>query len=140
MASIRNAQALTMLDVIGAICDTGGTAHVIIYSGAVPATCDAALSSATTLVTLTMNADSFAAAADTNPGAQITANAISSAVAVAGDTTHVQSFARVVDGGGTARLQMTCGVQAGELQLSGLIVTGATVSIASLIATLPEAA
>ena len=139
MASVRNSECLTALNVYVDACDTGGTAHIVIYAGAVPAGPEAPQVGATTLVTLTMSATAFGAAADTNPGAAATAAAITPATAVAGDT-NPPTYARIIDGGGTARYQMTAGVLAGELQLSGLIVAGATVSIPSLVATLPEAA
>lgn len=137
MAGISNARAIILCDsVVDAIDAGAGPGLLRIYSGSAPATADAA-ATGTLLAELTMSDPAFGAAADVNPGARATANAITDDSSANANGTA--GYARVVDSDGNNPIQLTVGVGSGELQLTTLtVVAGQPVTVTSLTITMPE--
>lgn len=126
------------LDAITAIVNTGGTAHLYIRTGAVPATSLTA-DAGTLLATLTMNATAFGAAtsAEANGKALATANAITSDTnaAASGTAAHF----RIKNGAGTVILQGTVGTATSDFIVNTTTITaGDTVACTSFLARLPN--
>ena len=141
--------AAAMLD--NAINDrlNSGTSDGIIniYTGSAPANCEAA-ETGTLLGTLPLNSTPFGAAADLNPNARITANAIVSDTTA--DATGVAGYFRAysTNTAPTNANKVTCFIQgsAGEaadstdLTLDDKnIVAGGTIAISAWTITMPEA-
>jgi hypothetical protein len=133
MAFIPNANRNRAAD---AVCIRANNGLLVIYSGTVPASADAALSGNTVLAQLTMSASAFAAAGTTVQG-RADAGAITADSSA--DNTGTATFFRVLETGGNAALgtpcvfQGTVGVGSGELQLSSTsIIQGGAVSVTSL--------
>lgn len=135
---ITNAAAQAVLNALATAIDAGTAAVINIYSGTVPADADAALSGNTLLAQLNMSATAFGAATDVNPGARITAAAITSDSSA--DATGTASFFRILtQSGGTVVAQGTAGTAAADLILSTTAITaGSTVAISSATITQPE--
>lgn len=124
----------------------GGAAIVNIYSGTIPADCEATLGAATLLGTCVMNATPFIAAADQNPNALIDENSISDDTSA--DTSGTAAFFRVyATTAGTDATKTNCHIQgtAGEAADSTdmtlddkNIVVGGTISITDYKITMPE--
>lgn len=135
---VANAVALSMLNAFTAANDAGTAAVVEIYSGAVPADADASGAGLTLLASLPMTAASFGTATDLNPGARITAAAITSDSSA--DATGTASCFRFkTQTGGTVTCQGTVGTAAADLILNTVSITaGSTVSITAATLTLPE--
>lgn len=135
---ITNAAARAMLDVFTTTTDAGTAAVINIYSGTPPADADAALGSNDLLAQLTCSTTSFGAATDNNPGAKITANAISSDTNA--DSTNTAAFFRILtQSGGTVTAQGTVGTATADLILNTTSITsGSTVAITAATVTLPE--
>jgi len=103
-----------------------------LYTGTKPADADTALSGNTLLATLTLNATAFPASS----GGVLTANAITSATAVA---TGTATFFRIRNAGDSATLcDGTVGTSGCDMNLNtAAIVTSASVSISAFTLTLP---
>ena len=130
--SITTAVANRMLDFGLGI--NSNAAKLRIYSGTVPTNADTALSGNTLLAELTMNADSFPAAAS----ATLTANAITADSSA--DATGTATFFRLMgsDSNNQVLLQGTCGTATSDMILNTTsIVSGANVSISSFTITMP---
>lgn len=129
-----NAVAIAALD--AALALIGSSATVRIYSGTVPTDADTALGAQVLLAQLTMSATPFAGAVDGTGTASATANAITGAAAGA---TGTASFWRILNSGGTVRLQGTCGTSDANMILPTLAIeSGVTVNVTSLVVTLAE--
>ncbi len=135
---ITNAVAQSMLNAFTTATDAGTAAVINIYSGTPPADADAALSGNTLLAQLTMSGTSFPAATDLNPGARITANAITADSSA--DATGTATFFRILtQNAGTVTAQGTAGTASADLILNTVSITaGSTVSITAATVTLPE--
>lgn len=135
---ITNAVAISMLNAFTTATDAGPAAVINIYSGTVPADADTALGAQVLLAQLTMSGTSFPAAADLNPGARITANAITSDSSA--DATGIAAFFRILtQSAGTVTAQGTVGTASADLILNTTSITaGSTVSITAATVTLPE--
>lgn len=137
---ISNLSARAACDAIVDRIDLGAAAGKLrIYSGTAPADADAALSGNTLLAELVLSDPAFGAAADLNPGARATANAIADDTAA--DATGTASFFRIVDSDGTVIMQgdVTATGGGGTLQLATVsIVANAVVKVTSLTFTVPE--
>ena len=137
---ISNAAAIAMLDVLGSTTFDAGTAAMInIYTGAQPADVETA-ASGTLLAELTMSADAFGAAADINPGARVTAAAITqdSSANATGTAGYFRCFTQT---GGTAICDGTVATSGGDMTVNTTSFTaGATVSCSEFLISLAEAA
>lgn len=112
-----NAQASTL----ATMCNSG---LIRVYDGVQPATADAALSGNTLGVTLTFGATAFAAPVN----GLLTANAITSGVAVAGIT---PTFARIFQSNGsTVVMDVSAGASGCNMTI-GAFTAGTTVSASS---------
>ena len=112
-----NAQA----NALAALCNGG---FIKIYDGTQPASADSDLSGNTLGVTLTFGATAFGAA---NSGV-ITANAITTGVAVAGIT---PTFARIFKSDGTTVVMDVSAGASGANMTIGAFTAGTTVSVSS---------
>jgi hypothetical protein len=111
----------TQADALNALFNGG---KILIYDGTQPATADTAVTTQTLGVTLTLNATAFGAAS----GGVLTANAITSGVAVASIT---PTWARITKADGTTVLMdVSVGVSGANLTLGGFS-SGATVGCTS---------
>lgn len=137
--SIANAQAIQCCDAIVDSVDAGAGPGVLrIYSGSVPANVDTALGAQVLLSENTMSDPAFGAAADANPGATATANAIIDDTAA--NATGNASFFRIFDSNGVARIQGTVGTSGASLIINSVAIqANAKVEILSLTVTVPEA-
>jgi len=109
--------------------DIGTSGLLRIYNGTQPATADAALSGNTLLAQLALSATAAAA-----PSAGVlTANAISDDASA--DATGTQTWATLTTSAGVRIVDMSCGNGSGDLNLSGTITAGGTVSVSSLTIT-----
>lgn len=141
MPFISNAAAIAACDTIVDRCDLGSTnasAHIRIYSGAVPTDADTALGAQVLLAELVMTNPAFGNAADLNPGARATAATITEDSVA--DNTGTATFFRIVDRTGTTVvMQGTAGTSGTDLILnSAAIQANAAVQISALTFTLPE--
>jgi len=109
--------------------DIGTSGLLRIYNGTQPATADAALSGNTLLAQLALSATAAAA-----PSAGVlTANAITTAASAV--ATGTQTWATLTTSAGVRIVDMSCGNGSGDLNLSGTITAGGTVSVSSLTIT-----
>lgn len=132
---VANAAAQAMLNAF--VTNLGASPIIRIYSGAAPADADAALSGNTVLAELAMSATPFPAATDLNPGARITANAISNDSSA--DATGTATFFRILTSGAVSKFQGTVGTATSDMILNTTAITlGSTVSITAATITLPE--
>lgn len=132
-----NAVALAILNAFTTANDAGTAAVIEIYNGTAPADADASEAN-TLLASLTMSATSFPTSTDANPGALLTANAITSdsSADATGTATH---FRVKTQTGGTVTCQGSAGTSSADLILNTTAITsGSTVSITSFTITLPE--
>ena len=116
-AATVNAQALAL----ATLCNAG---TIKVYDGVQPATSDTAISGNTLGVTLTFGATAFPAASS----GLLTANAITSGVAVAGIT---PTWARLFNSDGTtAIMDVSAGASSANMTI-GQFSSGTTVSVTS---------
>ncbi len=114
-----------------------GTGTVQVYTGTQPASCDVAVGVQVLLATLALSATAFAAAASASPGATKTANAITSATAVAGGT--ATWFRAFKSDGTTAVIDGSCGTATADMILSSTtITTNDTVTCTSWVASMAK--
>jgi len=134
---ISIAAAEAMANALTTTIDGGTAAFLNIYSGTQPTNPDTSIGAAVLLASLAMSATSFGAATNANPGALITANAISSATAGA---TGTASWFRIwTQIGGSGVFDGSVGVSAADLVLNTTaIVAGATVLVSSATITMPQ--
>jgi hypothetical protein len=134
---LSNALAKAMADAADDYVNAGAASTLVIYSGTPPTEPDASLSGNTALVTFTLGDPAFGTATDANPGGRITANAVADAVAAATGTASffrlfrdtlatIQGTVTVTGGGGDATISDTA------------IVSGKSVSLLSMVFTMPE--
>lgn len=130
--------ARSMLDAFTAALDAGTAAVINIYSGTPPTDAETALSGNTLLAQLTYSGTSYPAATDLNPGARITANAITADSSA--DATGTATFFReLTQNAGTVCGQGTVGTSGCDMNLNTTAITsGSTVSITAATKTLPE--
>ena len=137
MAFITNARAISILDAIDTAIGTSGLVKVYDATGGVPATLDTALTSQVLLAELTLDAtNAFGAATDANPGATMTANAVTNDASA--NATGTPAFARIQTSGATDVLQVTAAVGSGELNFTTSITSGQPVAISSFVLTMAE--
>lgn len=107
----------------------GASGNLLIYTGTQPTNPDTALSGNTLLVTLPCSA-TFAPSAS---GGVLTANSITSALAVA---TGTATWGALVTSGGTRIVDFSIGTSGADLNLATTsIVTNATISVSSFVIT-----
>lgn len=135
---ITNAVAQAMINAYTTALDAGTAGVINIYSGTPPTDADAALAGNTLLAQLTYSGTSYPAASDLNPGARITASAITSDSSA--DATGTATFFReLTQNAGTVVSQGTAGTSAADMILNTTAITsGSTVSITAATKTLPE--
>lgn len=136
MVGVLNSRVLAFLNtLVDALDGGGGNGLLRLYTGTAPAP-DAA-ATGTLLAELTLSATAFGAAADTNPGGSVTANAITQDSSA--NASGTVGYARLVDSTGGNAINLTVGVGSGELQLTTLtVVAGQPVQVTSLVLTMPE--
>lgn len=138
--SLTNATAQAACNAAVDRVDQGASAgRLKIYDGTVPADADTALSGNTLLATLIFSDPAFGAAADANPGATATANAITNDSSA--DATGTATFFRVTDSDDAVLWQgtVTGTGGGGDLELTtDSIVATQPVSVTSLTHTQPE--
>ena len=100
-----------------------------IYDGTQPASVATALSSNTLLAELALSATAAAAPS----GGVWTASSITDDSSA--DATGTQTWATLTTSAGTRIVDMSCGNGSGDLNLSGTITSGGTVSVSSLTIT-----
>lgn len=136
---IRNAVAISMLDVLVDALDGGaGAATIEIRTGSPPAATTTA-DSGTLLATLTCSDPAFGAAVDDtgNHRAMATANAITSDTNA--DATNTAGHFRAKDSNGVVIIQGTVGTSAADMILNTVSITaGDTVSCSSWIVYMPD--
>lgn len=121
--AVRNAA----LDEITAAIGTSG--FLRIYNGTQPANPGTALSGNTLLAELPLSSTAAGAAS----GGVLTFSAITDEASA--PATGTQTWASLVTSGGTRVVDMSCGNGSGDLNLSGTITSGGTVSVTSLTIT-----
>ncbi len=109
--------------------EIGASGFLRIYNGTQPAGPDTALAGNTLLAQLTLSATAAAAAA----AGVWTASAIGADASA--DATGTQTFASLTTSAGVRIVDMSCGNGSGDLNLSGTITAGGTVSVTSLTIT-----
>lgn len=122
-ATVRNAG----LDAITTAIGTSGLLRI--YNGTQPASVATALAGNTLLAELPLSSTAAAAAS----GGVWTANAITDEASA--PATGTQTWATLTTSGGTRVVDMSCGNGSGDLNLSGTITSGGTVSVTSLTIT-----
>lgn len=128
------------LDALLALLNVGGAGSIKIFTGSMPANCEAA-DAGTRLATLTLSATAFpASATNTSPaGARATANAITSDTNAA--ATGTAGYFRAYNNAGTCVIQGDCGTSSADMILNTTsIVAAATVSCSAWTVTLPDGA
>jgi len=136
--TISNAAAIAACDAIVDLLDAGEAAGKLqIYDGAQPANPDVAVTTQTKLAELTLNDPAFGAAADAEPGAIATAEAITDDSAA--DASGTPAWFRAVDSDGLAVIDGSAGTADTDLILDAATTTeGQTVKVNSWTATMPE--
>jgi hypothetical protein len=135
---ISNDAAIAMCDALVDLLDAGaGAGYIEIRTGSQPATVETA-ASGTLLATLALSDPAFGDAADDDPGAKATANAISDDTSA--DNTGTAGWFRAYDSDDTAIIDGSAGTSGTDLILDDAsIVSGQTVKINSWTVTMPEA-
>jgi len=142
--SIDNVRAVACCNLVVDALDLGSVnpqATLVLYSGTVPALVDSALSGNLVLGQLAMTAPgsggAFGDAVDANPGATVTANAISDDTLA--DNSGTASFYRAFDRNNVPVIQGTAGTVGTSLILNNAdIQAGSIISVSSLVFTFPE--
>lgn len=122
-ATVRNAG----LDAITTAIGTSGLLRI--YNGTQPASVAAALAGNTLLAELPLSSTAAAAASS----GVWTANSITDEASA--PATGTQTWATLTTSAGTRVVDMSCGNGSGDLNLSGTITSGGTVSVTSLTIT-----
>lgn len=122
--------AAQMLTGLKTFIDSGTAAIIEIYTAGF----------VTKLATLTMNATAFGAVSDANPGAIMTAAAIT-ADSSADATGTAAVFRMLTQSGGTTILEGTVGTSGADINFNTVaFVAASTIEISSLTITMPESA
>lgn len=122
--------AAEMLTGLKTFIDSGTAAVIEIYTAAF----------GTKLATLTMSATAFGAVSDANPGAIMTAAAIT-ADSSADATGTAAVFRMLTQSGGTTILEGTVGTSGADINFNTVaFVAASTIEISSLTITMPESA
>lgn len=136
--NITNSVAQDMADAFTAALNAGTAAIIRIYDGTQPTDADTAIGAQVLLAELTMSATSFGAATDANPGALITANAITSDSS-ANATGTATWFRMLTQSGGTVIADGSVGTSSADLVMNTVSITsGSIVSISAFTITMPE--
>lgn len=131
---ISNAAAIAACNAVVDLLDGGS---LVIYDGSRPASVDTAVSTQNALATLTLSSPAFGSAADVNPGAQATANAITSDSSA--DATGTATWFRAFDSEGDPVIDGNVGTSDADLILDSVDITaGQEVKINSWTVTMPE--
>jgi len=127
------ARAMALLTDLKTFIDSGTAAVIEIYSGTQPADADAAVGGGTKLATLTMSATAFGAVTDNNPGAIMTAAAITPDASA--DATGTAAWFRMLtQAGGTNILDGSVAVAGADMNFSTVAFTaGSQIEISSMI-------
>lgn len=135
---VTNAVAQAMLTAVKTAIDAGTAAVIEIYTGSQPTDADTAIGAQTKLATLTMNATAFGAVSDANPGAIMTAAAITDDSSA--DATGTAAWFRMLtQAGGTTILDGSVGTSGADMNMNTTAFTsGSVISITSLTITQPE--
>lgn len=137
---ITNAAARAACDAVVDLLDAGsGPGKLRIYSAGsgVPANADDALTDQVLLAELTLSDPAFGNAADINPGARATANAITGDTSA--DATGTAAFFRALDSNNVVVIQGNVGTSGAELILNTVNLTaGVAVNVTSWTHTQPE--
>jgi len=135
---ISNVAAKAACDAVVDLLDAGaGAAKVQIYDAPKPAGPDVAITTQTKLAELVCNDPCFGDAADEDPGAKATAEAIADDQSA--DATGTAAWFRAVDSDGNAVDDGTCGTADADMILNSVsIVEGQKVQVLSWTVTMPE--
>lgn len=135
---ITNAVAQSMLTAVKTAIDAGTAAVIEIYDGTQPTNADTAVGAQTKLATLTMNATAFGSVSDANPGAIMTAAAITPDSSA--DATGTAAWFRMLtQAGGTTILDGSVGTSGADINFNTVAFTGGSqIEITSLTITQPE--
>lgn len=137
---ITNAAAIAACNAVVDLLDAGsGAGKLLIYSAGsgVPANADTAITDQVLLAELTLSDPAFGNAADINPGARATANAITGDTAA--NATGTAAFFRAVDSDDNPIIQGGVGTSGQELNLNTTsLVSGVAVDVTSWTHTQPE--
>lgn len=135
---ISNQVAKDQLTALKTSYDAGTAAVIQFYTTARATDVDTAIGAQTLLGTCTMNATSFGAPADANPGATITAAAITDDSSA--DATGTVVWCRIsTQSGGTAISDHNCGTSSADFIFNTVSITsGSTISVTSFVITQPE--
>lgn len=137
MVSISNSFAQSILTSLAALADAGASGAVLrVYNGTMPVNLDTALSGNTLLAQLTMSTTAFNAPTDANPGATMSAAAITDDSSA--DASGTPTFCRILDSNLNPVMQLTAAVGSGEVNFGAAIVAGQPVQITSLTVNMPE--
>lgn len=136
--NLTNAVAQAMANAFTTALDAGTAAIIRIYDGTQAADPDTAVGAQVLLAELTMSATSFGAATDANPGALITANAITSDSS-ANATGTASWFRMLTQSGGTTIADGSVGTSSADLVMNTVSITsGSIVAISSFTITMSE--
>lgn len=128
--TLTYAAAAEMLTGLKTFIDSGTAAVIEIYTAAF----------GTKLATLTMDATAFGSVSDNNPGAIMTAAAIT-ADSSADGTGTAATFKMLIQAGGTEVLSGSVGTSGADINFNTVaFVAGSTIEISSLTITMPESA
>lgn len=136
--NLANGTAQAMANAFTTYADAGTAAIIRIYDGTQAADPDTAVGAQVLLAELTMSATSFGAATDANPGALITANAITSDSS-ANATGTASWFRMLTQSGGTVIADGSVGTSSADLVMNTVSITsGSIVAISSFTITMSE--
>ena len=131
--TLTNVRAQALLSDLKAAIDAGTAAIIEIYTGTQPTDADTAIGAQTKLATLTMSAVAFGAVSDNNPGAIMTAAAISPDVSADASGTAAW-FRMLTQAGGTVILDGSVAVAGADMNFSTVAFTaGSQIEITSMI-------
>ncbi len=135
---VTNAVAGAMANAFTTALDAGTAGIITIYTGTVPTDADTAIGAQTLLATLTFSGTSFGGFTDANPGALITANAITSDTSA--DATGTAAWCRLLtQGGGTTICDLDVGTASTTVVFNTVAFTsGSTIAITAMTFTHPE--
>ena len=111
---VSNAGAKAALDALTALLGTASAGYIEVRTGSPPTNVEDA-ATGTLLATCTLSADAFGNAADLNPGARSTANAITQDASA--DNSGTAGWFRAYDNGGTGVIQGTVGTSSAVVRL-----------------------
>lgn len=135
---ITNSVAQAMLTAVKTAADAGSAAIIEIYTASQAADADTAIGAQTKLATLTMNATAFGAVSDANPGAIMTAAAITGDSSA--DATGTAAWFRMLtQAGGTTIMDGSVGTSGADMNFNTTAFTsGSQIDITAMTVTQPE--